>query len=199
MRYQRAVAKLRELAEACELEKDPARGDPMVSEAYVFGDLLTGADPLEYAEVVLVLNRPPGEVVWGKTPRGTAWLADSLRLSKGGFAYWWRSRQDPVGNHHIREPVRFWSHEGGPDAHVLQLLAERRLDQLPRLTFAGPGEAEQRDAELVASLAHLRAVHGKYRDRESRGERRGLDRYPENALGEAVSAYLELYDAAAGG
>src|SRR5262249_37263101 len=30
-----------------------------------------------------------------------SWLADYLRLSKGGFAYFWRSHLDPVSNHHI--------------------------------------------------------------------------------------------------
>ena len=76
------------------------------------------------------------------TPRGTLWLADYLRLSKGGFAYFWRSHLDPVANHHIREPVRFWSLDG-PDEDVLQALAERRLDGLPRVTSAPEAQREQ--------------------------------------------------------
>ncbi len=139
MRYQRAVAKLRELADACDRVKDWPAGDPLLAEAHVFGELLAGADPLDYVEVVLVLNRPPGEVIWGTTPDGTSWLADDLRLSKGGFGYCWRSHQDPVANHYIRQPVRFSSHDG-PDVHVLQLLAERRLGELPRLANSGPDE-----------------------------------------------------------
>ncbi len=101
MRYRRAVEKLRALAEACESVKGWPPEDPFLLEAYVFGDVLRGADPLECAEVVLVLNLPPQEVAWGSNPHGTEWLADRLRLSKGGFAYWWRSHLDPVANHHI--------------------------------------------------------------------------------------------------
>src|SRR5258708_4276428 len=109
MRYRRAVEKLRILAEACESVKGWPPEDPFLLEAYAFGDVLQGADPLECVEVVLVLNLPPQDVVWGSSPHGTVWLADRLRLSKGGFCYWWRSHLDPVWNHHVREPVRFWS------------------------------------------------------------------------------------------
>ena len=127
MRYRRAVEKIRILAEACEdFSKRFPGEEPLLTEAYVFGGVLRGADPLEFVEVALVLNLPPDEVVWETTPRGTLWLADYLRLSKGGFAYFWRSHLDPVANHHIREPVRFWSLDG-PDEDVLQALAERRL------------------------------------------------------------------------
>ena len=131
MRYRRAIEKLQAFAAACESVKGWPPGNPFLLEAYVFGDVLQGADPLEYVEVVLVLNLPPQEVVWESNPHGTMWLADRLRLSKGGFAYWWRSHLDPVSNYHIRAPVRFWSQEG-PDEGVIRALAERRLDDLPR-------------------------------------------------------------------
>ena len=156
MRYRRAIEKLQALAEACESVKDWPPGDPFLLEAYVFGDVLQGADPLEYVEVVLVLNLPPQEVVWESSPHGTMWLADRLRLSKGGFAYWWRSHLDPVSNHHIHAPVRFWSQEG-PDEGVLRALAERRFDDLPRRTPPPPAQREQLAAELEAALSHLRA------------------------------------------
>lgn len=85
MRYRRAVEKLRILAEACESVKRWPPEDPFLLEAYTFGDVLRGADPLDCVEVVLVLNLPPQDVVWGSNPHGTVWLADHLRLSKGGF------------------------------------------------------------------------------------------------------------------
>jgi hypothetical protein len=106
------VEKLRELAAACERAKRWPPDEPFLLEAYVFGDVLSGADPLDAVEVALVLNLPPEEVPWESSPHGTQWLADELRLSKGGFAYWWRSHLEPVPNHHIRGPVRFWSREG---------------------------------------------------------------------------------------
>lgn len=86
MRYRRAVEKLRALAEACEAVKNWP-GDPSLLEAYVFGDVLEGADPLESVEIALVLNLPPEEVPWESSSHGTAWLAGQLRLDKGGFAY----------------------------------------------------------------------------------------------------------------
>ncbi len=194
MRYRRAVEKLRILAEACESVKDWPPEDPFLLEAYVFGDVLEGADPLECAEVALVLNLPPEEVPWESSPHGTLWLEDRLRLSKGGFAYWWRSRLDPVSNHRIRGPVRFWSHDG-PDETVLQALAERRFDDLPRLAPSPQEEQQQLGGELAIALSRLRAVHASYWDHDWRQEHRGFGRYPEHDLWEAVQGYLDLHDA----
>ena len=50
--------------------------------------------------------------------------------------------------------------------------------------------------ELDVALSHLRAVHASYWDHHWRRDHRGLGRYPENDLWEAVDAYLELRDAA---
>ncbi len=195
MRYRRAVEKLRILAEECQTLRIWPGEEPFLLEAYAFGDVLEGADTLECVEVVLVLNLPPQEVVWGTSPRGTEWLADRLRLSKGGYCYWWRSHLDPVWNHHVREPVRFWSHDG-PDEDVLQALAERRFTDLPRQEPSPTASSDQLAGELDVALGHLREVHAAYWDRDWRREHRGLGRYPENELWEAIDAYLELRDAA---
>jgi hypothetical protein len=195
MRYRRAVEKLRILAEACDSVKNWPPEDPFLLEAYVFGDVLEGADPLECVEVALVLNLPAEEVPWESSPHGTAWLADRLRLDKGGFAYWWRSHLSPVPNHRIRAPVRFWSQEG-PDEAVLQALADRRFDDLPRLVPSPQAERESLAGDLAAALSRLRAVHASYWDHDWRREHRGFGRYPEHHLWEAVQGYLDLYDAA---
>lgn len=64
MRYRRAVEKLRILAEAGQdFTKRYPSEEPVIKAAYVFGEVLRGAD-------------------W-------------LRLSKGGYAYFWRSHLDP--------------------------------------------------------------------------------------------------------
>lgn len=112
MRYGRAVEKLRTLAEACQHTTRLPLEEPFLREVYVFGELLDGADPIDHLKLAFVLNLPQAEVPWESQPSGTAWLVDSLRLDKGGFAYWWRSRHGPVWNHHIRGPVRFWSLDG---------------------------------------------------------------------------------------
>jgi hypothetical protein len=46
------------------------------------------------------------------------------------------------------------------------------------------------------ALTRLRAVHASYWDHDWRHEHRGLGRYPEHHLWEAVQGYLDLYDAA---
>jgi hypothetical protein len=52
---------------------------------------------------------PPEEVPWESSPHGTAWLADQLRLDKGGFTYWyWRREHRGFGRypeHHLWEAV----------------------------------------------------------------------------------------------
>jgi hypothetical protein len=145
-------------------------------------------------DVAFVLDLPPEEVRWESHPDGADWLIDILRLDKGGFAYRWRSRHDPVWNHHIRDPVRFWSVDGA-DEEVLAALAERRFDDLPRVT-AEPSEVRARaTVELDAALARLRDVRRNYWERDWRREHRGNYRYPENELWEAVDGYLDLLDA----
>src|SRR5260370_28232337 len=130
MRYRRAVEKLQALAEECESVKGWPPEDPFLLEAWVFGDVLRGADPLDCVEVVVVVNLPPEEVVWGSNPHGTLWLDDPLRLSKGGCCYWWPPHLDPVWNHHLQYPARFSCHRA-PAAAVLRALAASPFPDLP--------------------------------------------------------------------
>lgn len=195
MRYQRAVEKLRILAQGCEEIKNWPPGDPFLLEAHVFGEVLRGTDPLDSVDVALVVNLPPEAVTWGSNPPSTLWLADRLRLSKGGYRYSWRSRLSPVWNHDIQGPVRFWS-QNGTDEAVLRALADRRFGDVPR--WQPPAEARQQllAAELAASLSHLRFVYASYWDNDWRRKHHAYDRYPENDLWEAVDGYLDLLDAA---
>src|SRR5258708_35809112 len=59
MRYRRAVEKLQALAEECESVKGWPPEDPFLLEAWVFGAVLRGADPLDCVEVVVLVNLPP--------------------------------------------------------------------------------------------------------------------------------------------
>lgn len=195
MRYRRAVEKLRFLADRCQWTTRLPVDEPFLQDAYVFGEVLDGADPIECLRVAFALNLTPEEVPWCSEPPGTAWLVDNLRLDKGGIAYWWRSRHEPVGNHLIRDPVRFWSLDGTDEA-VLDALKERRFTDLPRLT-ASPAEVQRRTGiELDRALAWLRAVHEAYWDRDWRREHRGDGRYPEDHLWQATQGYLDILDAA---
>lgn len=198
MRYRRAVEKLRILAEECDSQRAWPGEDPLLREAYVFGDLFEGPDELERVELALVLGLSPERVAWASTPRGALWLEESLRLNTGGFAYYWRSHLDTVVNHRIRGPVRFWSRESGPDETVLQALAERRFDDLPRVETSPDAQRKQLAGELATALDRLRSIRDSYWDHPWRREHRGYGRYPENELWEAVQGYLDLCEAANG-
>ncbi len=135
MRYKRAVEKLRVLAGACDRVKmfwfDT---EPFLKAVYAFGEVVDGADPLDAVQVAVAINLSPEEVPWESGPEGTDWLANELRLSKGGFLYFWRSYLDPIWNHYIRGPVRIWSVDDGPDERALTALEARDFGSLERLT-----------------------------------------------------------------
>jgi hypothetical protein len=195
MRYRRAVEKLRLLADECQkFGGFPADEEPFLVSAYAFGDVLEGTDPLEAVQVVVVIRVPPEEAPWGCEPRGTAGLADLLRLSKGGYEYWWRSYLDPVWNHYIRSPVRIWSQDG-PDTQTLDALTERRFSDLRRLEASPVDERLQARDELDIALRRLRQIHDSYWDYGWRRAHRGDGRYPEHELWDAVYGYLNLLDA----
>jgi hypothetical protein len=197
VRYRRAVEKLEILAARCQWTTRLPIDEPFLQEAYVFGAVLDGADPVENLNVAFMLDLPPDEVPWLSRPRGTEWLVDTMRLDKEGILYCWRSRHEPVWNHFIREPVRFWSLDGTDEA-ALAALRERRFADLRRLT-ASPEEVQRRAAtELDRALARLRAVHRAYWDGNWRRKHRGNGRYPEDHLWEATEGYLDLLEATGG-
>ena len=79
MRYSRAVERLRLLADACQEALRLPRDTPFLHEAYVFGDILDGADPVECVNVAFTLDLPPDEIPWCSQPPETAWLVHDLR------------------------------------------------------------------------------------------------------------------------
>lgn len=189
------MEKLRTLAEASDRASRWPPDEPFLKAVYVFGDVLDGADPLEAVQVEVAINLPPAEVPWNSNPHGTEWLATELRLSKGGFEYWWRSYLDPAWNHYVRDPVRIWSASGGTETDALDALEARDFEALRRLTPSPVDERLQYRDDLDAALAHLRQVRDEYWDRDWRREHRGDGRYPENELWEAVEGYLHILDA----
>ena len=58
--------------------------EPFLKAVYAFGEVLDGADPLDAVQVAVAINLSPEEVPWESSPEGTDWLANELRLSKGG-------------------------------------------------------------------------------------------------------------------
>ena len=196
MSYKGGVEKLRFLAESCvRVMTFWFDTEPFLVAVYAFGEVVDGADPLDADQVAVAINLPPEEVPWESSPEGTDWLANELRLSKGGFMYFWRSYLDPIWNHYIRGPVQIWSVDGGPDAQALAALEARDFGSLNRLVPEPADERLQLREDLDAALAHLREVRDKYWDHGWRREHRGYGRYPENEMWDAVEGYLDLLDA----
>jgi hypothetical protein len=78
---------------------------------------------------------------------------------------------------------------------VLDALRDRRTALLRRETPGSAQDVRARTAEeREAALEHLREVHRSYWDRKWRRDHRGIGRYPEHHLWEAVEGYLELLD-----
>ena len=114
-----------------------------------------GADPLDAVQVTVAINLSAEDVPWKYSPEGADWLANELRLSKGGFMYFWRSCLDPIWNHYIRGPVRVWSVDDGLDERALTALEARDSGSLKRLTPEPANGRLQLGEDLGAALAHL--------------------------------------------
>jgi len=99
-----------------------------------------------------------------------------------------------VWNHYIRSPVWIWSHDG-VEEQTLAALAERRFGELRRVVPDPADERLQVRDDLDAALRRLRQVHASYWDPDWRRDHRGMGRYPEHELWEAVEGYLDLESA----
>jgi hypothetical protein len=191
MRYSVAVDRLRSVAETCTRLASLWEDDPLVVDAYVFGELLEGAQRPERLQMAFVVDLPPEDVTWYTLPTAMVGFAATVGIDK--YPCEWHSRPVlwPVWNHRIRGPVRFWS-VAGPDGPTLDALGERRLGDLHRLTPTAAEEAEQLQEELAASLGHLQRVDAAYWEREWRRDHKGLGIYPEDHLWRATHGYLDL-------
>lgn len=187
MRYAKAVARLRTLAERLQWYDDP-----VLAAVYAFGDVLDqpGGD-LPVVQVALVLNLPADELPWCVEPQSCAGLPSILEIDKAPVERYYRPAVWPVSNHVIRRPLRIWSPDG-VDGAALDALAGGDAEAF-RQPAPDPGDAwDQLMQELAVSLAYLRRVEEAYWDGEWRREHRGLGVYPEHHLWNAVHGYLDL-------
>lgn len=191
MRFDTAVDRLEKIAAAC---ADISRYREELSAAYVYGALLTGAD-VEVVEVAFAVDLPPEELPWRAEPADLRGLAEVLRLDRAPVRWVWRPAGEPVGNHAIVGPVRFWTRAGGPDDDVLQLLRTKRLQELPRDGVDAVTAVQQAARDRDRSLLHLREVTDRYWEPGWRREHKGSGIFPEEHLWRAVQGYLDLLDA----
>ena len=194
VKYSTAVRRLGSVAES--LSTAASFGEMLVTDAYVFGDLLNGPESLDVVSVAFVVDLPVSEVPWCARPVRVEALAESLRLNKVPVARWWRPADWPVWNHKVVRPVRIWSRPDGVDEDVLSLVAQQRFDEL---SYAAPSSRdqflEQLRIEQRVARQHLNDVLVRYHERDWQRDHRSLGMYPEDHLWWAAEAFRELDEA----
>jgi hypothetical protein len=191
VKYSTAVARLR----SCAVDLDRVAGftdEPLVLEAWVFGELLEHPDELEVISLALVIDLPAEDVTWRARPTPAEAAASLLGFEKYPLRWFWRPRVWPVWNHAIERAVRFWS-EAGTDTVVLDALAHRDVAALP---VVSPPSVEALREQLViehgAARDHLRDVLDRYDDREWQREHRGFGVRRDDHLWCAAQGFLDL-------
>lgn len=194
MRYATAVRRLRQIAENGHRTSLPG-DDPMVAAIYTFGAIFQAPHELDVVDIGLVLDAPADELSWGAEPQWTVGIVETLRLNKAPVRWYLRPTIWPVWNHRIREPLRIYSAEDGPDEQALQALSRGQSHELRLPAPTAAERAEQVAIELDLARRHLRAVQDHYWDGDWRREHKGFGIYPETHLWNAVWGYLDLHDA----
>jgi hypothetical protein len=191
VKYSTAVARLR----SCAADLDRLAGftdEPLMLEAWVFGELLELPDQLDVISLALAIDLPAQDVTWYARPAPAEAAASILGFEKYPLRWYWRPSVWPVWNHAIERAVRFWS-QAGTDTVVLDALVHRDVDALP---IIGPpnGEAlrEQLVIEQEAARGHLRDVLDRYDDREWQHEHSGFGLRPEDHLRSAAHGFLDV-------
>jgi hypothetical protein len=94
------------------------------------------------------------------------------------------------------EEIRSWPSRDKPYLVEMYAFGAVLEGADPRRVVPDPvDERLQLRDDLDAALLHLRQVHGSYWDPDWRREHRGMGRYPEHELWEAVKGYLDLLTA----
>jgi hypothetical protein len=191
VKYSTAVARLR----SCAADLDRLAGvseEPLLFEAWVFGELLDLPDQLDVISLALMVDLPADDVTWHARPQRTEAVASFLRFEKYPLRWFWRPAVWPVWNHAIDRAVRFWSHTGTETA-ALDALEDRRLDAL---TVVAPSCADALSQQLLteheAARQHLRDVVDRYDNREWRREHSGRGLHPDDHLWCAAKGLLDV-------
>lgn len=169
-----------------------------LSELWVGGDLLDGAEQVEWALVVVRMNIPSNEFPHLALHPAMAACESFLRLDKRPIDVRWRSQQVPAWDHEVRRVARVWSAQTGIDELLLRNLRNRTVTDA---MIATPTAAELRELltdELPRAEQHLAEVLDGYWDSEWRAAHRGYGTKPEHHLWRAAEAVRSMRKALAG-
>ncbi|MCI2239899.1 hypothetical protein MO973_36930 [Paenibacillus sp. TRM 82003] len=200
MKWATAVRTVEQVAERCGhvAAQPPGIVRLRVTEAWLWGPLLgPAADEVPDAGGVgaaLVCDATAEDCAWGTAPPGAGqWLAAS-GLAKRPVRLVFRPAGQPVWNHAVVRPVRFWSLDEGPDEAVVAAVRAGEGGAL-RPPAPAPVELAQRlEQELAASLAAVRRTSA---DHDAHRWSPGSPLARADALADAVRGHLELLDASA--
>ncbi len=195
MKRSTAVGHLREMAQVA--QEHLSLGDTDIGwpleELWVTGELVDGAESLEYGTVVLSLDLPVGELTWLAVHPAAEWIGHQLRLGKRPFRWFYRPAVWPAWNASCQQVIRVWSATAGVETSALDALASGV--SIPNV--AAPMTEDfrvQMRLELEASRRHLAFVLDSYWEHDWRREQRG-DHPPEDHLWRAAQAVREIADA----
>jgi hypothetical protein len=169
-----------------------------LSELWVGGDLLDGAEQIEWALVVVRLDIPDDELPYLALHPAVAACESFLRLDKRPIAARWRSREAPAWDHDVRRVARVWSVRAGTDEVLLRHLGANTVSDS---MIATPSPAELREflvEALPRSERHLGEVLDGYWEHGWRRTHRGYGVQPEDHLWRAAEAVRSLRDALEG-
>jgi len=196
MKRSTALRQVTELTqEADRLTHLPGDLAPPLSELWVGGDLLEGAEHIEWALVVVRLDIPADELPHLALHPAVAACESYLRLDKRPIDARWRSRQVPALDHDVRRVARAWSVQTGPDELLLRHLSTNTVSDSMIET---PTTAELREF-LVDALPrverHLGEVLDGYWEPNWRRAHRGYGIQPEHHLWRAAEAVRSMREA----
>jgi hypothetical protein len=191
VKYSTAVSRLR----SCAADLDRLAGvtdEPLLLEAWAFGELLQLPEQLDIVSLALVIDLPAQDVTWYARPAPAEAAISLLRFDKYPLHWFWRPTMWPVWNHAIDPAVRFWS-RAGIDTISLDAIAHGDVEALP-LIRPPSHEAlrEQLVIEHEAARAHLRDVLDRYDDREWQHGHSRFSLRPEDHLWSAARGFLDL-------
>lgn len=169
--------------------------DIRLSELWIGGDILNGAEQTEEVTIVVRLDIPDDEIPYLALHPEVESYEHSLRLNKWPVDARWRSRGVPAWDHEVRRVARFWSAETGTEDLLIRNLQDRTFTEL---MIESP-TPEQLQAFLEESLSrserHLTGVLEHYWDRDWRRNHQGYGVHPEDHLWRAAEAVRSIKSA----
>lgn len=163
-----------------------------LSELWVGGDLLDGAEQVEWALVVVRLDIAAEEFPYLALHPAMAACESFLRLDKRPVDARWRARRVPAWDHDVRRVARVWAAQTGRDELLLRHLRNNTVrDAMVQTPTADELRAFLNDG-LPRARRHLAQVVDGYWEPGWRRTHTGYGIYPEHHLWRAAEAVRSM-------